>query len=289
MGRLGVRAENLSYGLLRSAPFYADARFTPGSTAIELEQTNFCGIPCIGRILVAEGRVKGYIVPLAAGRPLDQVSACISGEKSVTSGTFNLDGAVDFDAPREGLLDALTGKLTFVAETGSVLRSNFFTRLLTLLSLTEIYRGQLPDFNSEGLAYNRMTADLELKDGKLLVHSWYVDGRTLWMGSRGQIDLASFQVDLVTMVSPFKTIDRIINQIPGIRWVLGGRLVAIPLQVSGDLADPEVIPMHPAAVGTGILDMFGRLLMLPVTIIQPLVPGLAAPDQTQPESSIIRK
>jgi hypothetical protein len=289
VGRLGVRAESLSYGLLRSAPFNAGARFTPAGTTIELEQTNFCGIPCIGRILVAEHRVKGYIVPLAAGRPLDQVSTCISAEKSVTSGTFNLDGAVEFDAPRENLLDAITGKLTFVAESGSVLRSNFFTRLLTLLSLTEIYRGQLPDFNSEGLAYNRMTADLELKDGKLLIHSWYVDGRTLWMGSRGQIDLASLQVDLVTMVSPFKTIDRIINQIPGIRWILGGRLVAIPLQVSGVLADPLVIPMHPAAVGTGILEMFGRLLMLPVTIIQPLVPGLAAPDQSQTESSIIRK
>ena len=289
VGRLGVRAESLEYGRFRLNPFIAEARFTPESTAIELEQANFCGIPCIGRIRFSERNIKGYIVPLAAGRSLEQVSTCISGEKSLYSGTFNLEGALEVDAPRENLLNAVTGRLTFAAETGSILRSSFFTRLLDLLSLTEIYRGHLPDFNTGGLVYNRMAADIEVKDGKLLIHNWYVDGRTLWMGSRGQIDLASLQIDLITMVSPFKTIDRIINQIPGIRWILGGRLVAIPLQVSGDVADPRIIPMHPAALGTGIVEMFTRLLSLPVTIIQPLVPGLEKQEQTLEGRSIIRK
>jgi len=129
-----------------------------------------------------------------------------------------------------------------------------------------------------------MVAEIEIKDGKVLVHSWSIDGRTTWMGSRGEIDIASQKIDFTIMVSPFKTIDRIINSIPGVRWILGGRLVAIPMKATGDLEDPQVMALSPSAVGTSILEMIQRTLMLPVEIIQPLVPGM----QPQESSTIVR-
>jgi hypothetical protein len=161
-----------------------------------------------------------------------------------------------------------------VAEDGTIQQSLLFARLFSLINLTEIYRGKLPDFRSQGLDYKRSTARIEVRDGKILVEDWSLDGRTVWIGSRGTIDIATQAIDFTIMVSPFKTIDRIINAIPGLRWILGGRLVAIPMRAVGVLEDPQIIPLAPSAVGTSILDMIERTLLLPIEIIQPLVPGM---------------
>ena len=89
------------------------------------------------------------------------------------------------------------------------------------------------------------------------------------------------------MVSPFKTFDRIIRSVPLLGYLLGGRLVAVPVQVSGSLADPAVVPMHPAALGESLLEMVGRALLLPVRIVQPLIPGLE--ESVDVKGSILRR
>jgi hypothetical protein len=205
---------------------------------------------------------------------LDSVVSCLTAEKSKITGNFNMSGTLQANARREDLTKALKGRVTFVAEDGSILQSLFFARLFSLLNLTEIYRGQLPDFRSQGLGYKRSAAAIEIKEGTVFVNDWSIDGPTYWMGSRGEIDIASQKIDFTILVSPFKTIDRIINSIPGVRWILGGRLVAIPMKATGDLEDPNVTALSPSAVGSSILDMIQRTLTLPIEIIQPLVPGM---------------
>ena len=101
-----------------------------------------------------------------------------------------------------------------------------------------------------------------------------IDGPTLWMGGRGEIDLLRRDLDFTLMVSPFKTIDRIINRIPGLRWILGGRLVAVPMKATGELRDPKIVPLAPEAVGTSLFEMLKRTILLPVRILQPFIPGM---------------
>ena len=245
-----------------------------------IERAGFCGITLIGRISFDGPMVDAHLVPVAEGMALDSVVSCLTAEKSKITGNFNLNGALQVNARREGLAKALEGRFTVVSEDGSILQSIFFARLLSLLNLTEIYRGQLPDLRSQGLDYKRSVAAIEIKDGTVFVNDWSIDGRTVWIGSRGEIDIASQKIDFTIMVSPFKTIDRIINSIPGIRWILGGRLVAIPMRATGDLEDPQVVALSPSAVGTSIMEMVQRTLMLPIEVIQPLVPGLEAPESS---------
>jgi hypothetical protein len=277
-GRIGLRAEHFIVDRFRNTPFYADASITPHGADVLIERAGFCGMTLIGRVSFDGPMVDAYIVPVVETMPLDSVVSCLTSEKSMYTGNFNLEGALQVNSRREDFAKALKGRFTFVSEDGSILRSIFFARLLSLLNLTEIYRGQLPDMRSQGLDYKRMAATIDIKDGKVLINDWSIDGRTLWMGSRGEIDIASQQIDFTIMVSPFKTIDRIINAIPGVRWILGGRLVAIPMKATGDLEDPQVVALSPSAVGTSILEMIQRTLMLPIEIIQPLVPGMEPQD-----------
>ncbi len=89
----------------------------------------------------------------------------------------------------------------------------------------------------------------------------------------GNIDLVDSKMDLTILLAPFKTADRIVDFLPLVGHVLGGKLISIPFRVKGDLKDPDVIPLHPAAVGSGVLGILERILKLPIAIIQPVFSG----------------
>jgi hypothetical protein len=77
-------------------------------------------------------------------------------------------------------------------------------------------------------------------------------------------------MNLIILVAPFKTVDRIVKVLPLLKHVLGGKLISIPFRAKGDIADPEVIPLPPTAIGSGVLGILERTLKLPITIMQPV-------------------
>ena len=84
-------------------------------------------------------------------------------------------------------------------------------------------------------------------------------------------DSQSGEMDLIVLVAPFKTLDRIVAVIPLIGHILGGKLISIPFQAKGDLSNPQVIILPPTAVGANVLGILERTLKLPITIIQPVI------------------
>jgi hypothetical protein len=86
----------------------------------------------------------------------------------------------------------------------------------------------------------------------------------------GNLDLNKEKIDLVVLVSPFKTIDLIIKYIPVITQILDGNILSIPFRVTGRIDNPDVTPLSPTAVGSGIMKMLQRTIMLPIRIMQPV-------------------
>jgi hypothetical protein len=269
-----LRAEQFAIGRFRFAPLVATADLGGPGTSVLIELARLCGMDVIGRVGVDGPRLDVYLVPVVDGASLDRTMPCLTNESSIIGGTFNLNGELYASGSTDAVVKAMKGGLIATAENGVIRRSLFFARILSLLNLTEIYRGHFPDLRTQGIEFQRSVARAEIRDGKILLPEWSLVGPTFWMGSRGEIDLATQQIDFTIMVSPFRTADRIINSIPGLRWILGGRLVAIPMRATGHIDDPRVVPLSPTAVGTSLLEMGKRALMLPIQIIQPLVPGM---------------
>ncbi len=67
-------------------------------------------------------------------------------------------------------------------------------------------------------------------------------------------------------------VDSVVKFIPGINYLLGGTLVAIPISVSGSQADPQVQIMSASSVGSTLLDMGGRILNSPIKLIEAVTP-----------------
>ena len=160
--------------------------------------------------------------------------------------------------------------MSFSAEKGRIYRFGLLAKVLAILNVTEIYRGEVPDLLGEGFAYHGMKISADLNGGKLIMKECSIDGVSMGIACEGNIDLAERKMDLIILVAPFKTVDRIVKILPLVKHILGGTLISIPFRAQGDLKDPIVIPLHPAAVGSEVLGILERTLKLPITIIQPV-------------------
>jgi hypothetical protein len=146
-------------------------------------------------------------------------------------------------------------------------------KIFALLNVTEIYRGEVPDLAGKGFAYHTMAANGVFEDGKLIIKDTSIDSPSMGIAIEGNIDLIKKKVNLVVLVAPFKTVDRIVKKIPLVGNIMGGNLISIPFRAVGDLSNPDVIPLSPTAVGSGLLGILQRTLKLPITVIQPVLPG----------------
>ena len=147
------------------------------------------------------------------------------------------------------------------------------SKIFALLNLTEIFRGKIPDLVGEGFAYNAITASGKLENGIFVITGFVIDGASMAIVCTGNIDLNKESVDLVVLISPFKTIDLILKYIPVVNQIFDGNIISIPFRVTGKLEDPDVTPLSPTAVGSGLLNMLQRTIMLPIKIMQPLNAG----------------
>ena len=93
------------------------------------------------------------------------------------------------------------------------------------------------------------------------------------IATQGHIDLVNKRLDLTVLVSPLPTVNVIVGKIPLVSNIMGGTLVSIPVKVRGDLANPQVIPLSPSAVGSSLLGIVKRTLKLPIDVIQPVLPS----------------
>jgi len=269
-GTLQVLTDKFNYDSYSVQPLQAEISFKPEKIIIAIQQASVCEINFRGLLNVYEQTLEIYLIPTAVDQNLAPAAACIAGQKEMATGSFNLGGELLSKSKPKAFLQSLAGNVAFSAKEGRIYRFGLLAKILSILNVTEIYRGEVPDLTGEGFAYRSMTANAEIKGGKLIMKECSIDGVSMGIACDGNIDIAEKKMDLTVLVAPFKTIDRIVDIIPLIGHVLGGKLISIPFKAKGDLKDPDVTPLPPMAVGSGVLGILERTLKLPITIIQPV-------------------
>lgn len=268
---LRINAKKFKYGNFAFQSLQATVSYKPEEILVTIEKSDLCDITIDGFIRVTDQSIEYYLIPTARGKTLENTLACLSKEKASASGVFNLNGEVMAKAKPQATTRSYSGNLDFNANSGRIYRFGLLAKLFAILNVTEIYRGDVPDLVGEGFAYETMKIKANFEGKKLVMEECYIDGASMGIACDGEIDLAEDQINLVILVAPFKTVDRIVKNIPLVSSVLGGKLVSIPFRAIGDLDDPAVIPLEPTAVGTGLLGVLERTLKLPMTMMQPLM------------------
>lgn len=204
----------------------------------------------------------------------ETVLPCLGYPQDIIEGGFSLAGFLD------GTLDHWQdGQLQIESHQGRILRMKLLAKIFSVINITDLFSvGQGEDgvgASTKGFPYSDLILKAHVKENELIIDEAVVRGEGLDLFARGKMNLNTFDMDVVVMISPFKTIDAIISKVPLLGKIIGGEtatLVTFPVGVTGKASDPQVNLLPPGAVGDGLLNIIKRTLLMPFYILSPILP-----------------
>ncbi|HET7318284.1 MAG TPA: AsmA-like C-terminal domain-containing protein, partial [Nitrospirota bacterium] len=272
-GTLRCKVDNLSYGKFVLNPVQATVVLAPDEIRVDHLEATFCGITVRGGLSLAGGDISVGLKPDAKGLQLEPALTCLAGKDVKISGVFDLSGTLSARGKPDALVSSLQGSAEFTAREGHFYRSPTLAKILSLLNVSDLLRGNLSDFRAKGLSYRSISIRAGIRSGKLDLQELVIDSSAMNIVGQGVIDLKDSTVSMTVLVAPFTTVDKIVSKIPVVNYILEETLVSIPVTMSGRISDPEVKFMPASAVGDGVLGILKRTLKAPVKIIEPVLPG----------------
>ena len=256
-GVLRLRADSISRGKLTWRPVRAEADIGEDRVLISLTEANLCGVSTLGTLTLDSAGPAIELAVSATGEEIDATMTCLSGKKVSLTGTYGMSVRVAGKGTGDALVRSLRGPAEMTLRNGRINKMTVLSRIFSYLNVTELLRGKVPDLGKTGFPYRTLAIRGEMKDGKFLLGEATMDAPSMGIAATGEVDLMKREADLKALVSPFGTVDAVVRMIPVVRYILGGTLVTIPVAVRGDLDDPKVTPLDPAAVGEGLLGIVG--------------------------------
>jgi len=271
-GTVRFKTGSLLYDRLAWNPLVAQIKFNPDGAEIVIKEANLCGISTPGNVKIANQSLFLDLRPSSRNQGFESTFRCLLDREMRVNGNFDLRGNITAQGKPEDLVRSSEGGVELQSKNGHFYYSLYLMRILEFINLSEIYRGKLPDLKKEGLDYDLIKIRGSLQKGKLMIEEATLDGKTLELAARGEIDLMNQELSLTVLVAPLKTLDRIVKLIPVVNTILAGTLITIPLRVHGSLEDPKVTALSPSAIGDELLAMMKRTLGLPFKVIEPFMP-----------------
>lgn len=277
-GRIQVDIGDLAVGSYRFVPLHADVELERDQVLVDIATANVCGVDMPGQIRWSNGVLAMVVRPFAEGSDLHDTGTCLNNSKKTEhyQGTVDVDGKIATKGGNaDQLMANLKGNVSVRIRDGRVSNigtAGLLTNILSYMSVNELIEGDLPDLRKENFKYKSIESKLKLKKGRLHIEEGILKSNALNLAAEGVYDLSSDNLKLNVLVSPLTTVDWVIAHVPIVNHILQGTLVAVPVRVTGPLADPTVVPLSPSAVGSRVGGILKRILQTPYYIIEPILP-----------------
>ena len=270
--RLKVDISKLTWKGLVWAPVKATVSFDTRKTDISFAEAKLCGIDSTGLLSITD---NGFFLDITLeGKNFDVATSytCLTDGQSRMTGSLDFESHITGKGQMNEMIRSLAGPLEMTFNNGVIEQDKILARVLEVLNVTEIVKGRLPNLAGKSLPYKTMTLQGEFRNGNLIINKYFMDGETLNLVGSGEIHLDNKTVDVQLLAAPLQTIDTIVRNIPGINYLLGGSLVTIPVNITGDLANPEVNILPVSAVGTSLYNLAKRTIKSPFKLIEKITP-----------------
>ena len=190
----------------------------------------------------------------------------ITGRVHVDKVTLSGEGE-DFQKIRE----SLNGSLRFEIEKGMIERWKTLSRIFSILNVSQLFKGRLPDLKTKGLPYHSIMATLQIKDGIASTEDFLVDSDAMKITLFGKVDLGKNLIDARIGVHPLVTIDTILSNVPIAGYILTGKdkgFVSYFYRVKGNLDDPKIAAIPLKSIEERSWGVIKRLLETPLRPFQ---------------------
>ncbi len=240
---------------------------------LDVSQTALCSLAMTGTWFSdsALGTNTLLISTDQANPPLFQESLlCLGKKDELIEGPFQLNASLQHEHGHW-----TNGKAELHSPAGSIKRLTLLSKVFSILNVTDLLSGTgLQDLGQRGFKYAPLDIEATVKDGRLFIDKAVVRGDGLTLFARGDLNLDTLETDMTLLVSPFKTVDRIIASVPILGKALVSKntaLVTIPFGVTGRMPDPDIQMLPAQAVSESILNLLTNTLKLPYTILSPMI------------------
>jgi len=207
---------------------------------------------------------KGFIRTLFGKGEEERV--IITGRVHVDKVELRSEGE-DFQQIKE----ALNGSFRFEIEKGMIERWKTLSRIFSILNVSQLFMGRLPDLKTKGLPYHNMMATLQIKDGIASTEDFLVDSDAMKITLRGKVDLGKNFIDARIGVHPLVTIDKILGNVPIAGYILTGKdkgFISFFYDVKGNLDDPKIEAIPLKSIEEPTWGIIKRLLLTPLRPFQ---------------------
>ncbi|OGU00512.1 MAG: hypothetical protein A2079_01970 [Geobacteraceae bacterium GWC2_48_7] len=186
------------------------------------------------------------------------------------TGAMNLKGELSAggDSFAE-LKKSLTGNLALRLERGSMRKFNVLSKVFSILNVSQLLKFQLPDMVSGGMPFNEIKGNIAIKDGMASTKDMRINGDAINLSIIGNADIVKEELNVTIGVRPLQTVDKIVNRIPVVGWILTGKdnaIVTAYFEAKGKWNDPRVNAIPVQSMAKGTMNIFQRILELPVRL-----------------------
>jgi uncharacterized protein YhdP len=232
---------------------------------------------CEGWFQPAEKGVRFEIKPRVSGMEAKAFTRIFSSRaregKVLYSGKIHID-KVQLNGEGENFqkwMETLNGELRFELENGAIERGNVFSKIFSILNVTQYFKGRLPDLKTKGLPFYRVISHFQIKDGVFSTEDFLVDSESMRITGIGKVNLVNNQIDARIGVHPLMTVDTVLSKIPIAGYILTGKdkaFLSFVYEVKGDIDDPKIEAVPVQSIPGGIFGIIKRLLETPIRPFQ---------------------
>jgi uncharacterized protein YhdP len=141
--------------------------------------------------------------------------------------------------------------------------------MFSILNVSQLLKFQLPNMVSNGMPYNEIKGSFAINDGSITTQDLFIASDAINVSVVGKSDIVKEDLDFTIGVQPLQTVDKVVNRIPVVGWLLTGKdkdFLTLFFEAKGKWSDPQVSAIPAKSVAKGVFNVFRRVFELPVRL-----------------------
>jgi hypothetical protein len=266
-GNITVRSDFIRTGRYKIAPVAATLVLEEKRAQLDLQQADVCGISFPLTLEATPDGSSATVRLVAQKQQLEQTARCLTDRGLLMTGEFDLCANLSSRGAPGDLLRNLQGTVTAETREGRVMKFTLLANILSLQAVSSKLENKGPKVDEAGFPYRDLAVRGHFENGRFVVDEGSFNSDVIGIAASGWISLLDYDSRLSVLVAPFAKLNRAARAVPIFGDVLGGALTSVPVGVSGDIRDPLIVPLGPAAIGSELKGIFERTVSLPGKLV----------------------
>jgi len=270
---VAVNVEKIRLGNFEVAPLVAVGRHSNRRADLQITRAALCGVSMQGVATLLPGGLSFETTLAARDQPIGESIACLTQRKVRMTGNFDFDARLRAKGEVHGIVRDLQGDFSITARNGRILEFDALDRVFSVVNVSSIAAGKLPDLKQQGMGYSAAKVRGTIDRTTIVADELALNADSVTVAGRGSADYATGRIEGTILVAPLPTVNWIASKIPVLGNIFGTTIVAMPVRVSGKLDNPVVVPLGPEAIAERLTDILSNTLLLPRNLIRVIPVG----------------